>query len=50
MIDQVIKIITPEQLKALRAHTGKERVAFEKGKHDQGTSLGGNFTLSCCPF
>ncbi|VVE64627.1 HTH-type transcriptional repressor RspR [Pandoraea captiosa] len=43
VIDQLIKQITPEQLKALRAHTAKEKVAFEKGKHDQGDKLGREF-------
>ncbi|WP_454740092.1 GntR family transcriptional regulator [Cupriavidus necator] len=43
VIDQLIKTITADQLKALRAHTGKERVAFEKGKHDLGDQLGRDF-------
>ncbi|WP_066739146.1 GntR family transcriptional regulator [Cupriavidus sp. D384] len=43
VIDQVVKSITPDQLKALRAHTEKERHAFEKGKHDLGDKLGREF-------
>lgn len=43
VIDQLIKKITPDQLKALRAHTLKEKAAFEKGRHDLGDKLGREF-------
>ncbi len=50
VIDQLIKTITPDQLKALRAHTVKERVAFEKGRHDLGDKLGREFHIILIGF
>lgn len=43
VIDQLIKKLTPDQLKALKAHTDKERTAFERGRHDQADKLGRDF-------
>lgn len=43
VIDQLIKTITPEQLKTLADHTKKERAAFEKGRHEQADRLGREF-------
>src|SRR5690606_2155390 len=50
VIQQLVKTITPEQVKQLRAHTRKEKTAFNQSKHDLGDKLARQFHMLLVSF
>lgn len=50
VIDQLVKTISADQLATLRAHTARERTAFENHDHDLGDKLGREFHMLLISF